>query len=511
MQTLSDLYRRNARLFPDRDAFVLGEERRSYRDFHARARRLASALMRNRTARQDTVGLFASNSITYFEICAGCEMSARISALFNFRSAAPELAYLIDHAGCSILFFEDRFASVVEAIRLNRAQECRFICIGSKVPHWAEPYDAFLETGRTDDTLDEPEADDVCTLFYTSGTTGRPKGVPWRHRAMLIAAQRSCMTEDPSTLQISPAFHIGGRCPPVAAMWNAGKTVLDEGFEAGRWLEIIQNERINTTFMVPIMMQAVLDHPDIDRFDHSSLEWVLAGSTAIPPSLLTRAIRRFGPVFYVGYGSTECAGVTRMKRSETNADTPEGVARLASVGPAETPVEICLLDEDGNRVAPGEVGEVCVRSPFFTGYWNDPEASREALFGEYFRTGDMGRFDERDFLYLVDRRKDMIISGGENIYSREVEDALDRHDAVSSVAVIGIPDAQWGERVVAVVVRAPGSDLPEDELIAFSRTQLAKFKCPKHIVFVEELPVSGTGKVDKACLRECYAGMGEKA
>ena len=180
-------------------------------------------------------------------------------------------------------------------------------------------------------------------------------------------------------------------------------------------------------------------------------------------------------------------------------------ARLASVGHAETPVEIALLDDNGQPVSTGEVGEVCVKSHVFKGYWNNPAATAEAMHGDYIRTGDMGRFDEREYLFLVDRRKDMIISGGENIYSREVEDALHRHPAVQSAAVIGVADQRWGEMVLAVVVIKPGADLTEADLIAFSQSQLARFKCPKQVCFVPELPLSGTGKVDKLTLRARFA------
>jgi acyl-CoA synthetase (AMP-forming)/AMP-acid ligase II len=208
----------------------------------------------------------------------------------------------------------------------------------------------------------------------------------------------------------------------------------------------------------------------------------------------------------VAYGYPENRGVTRLRRAETRADgPPEMTARLASVGHAETPVEVVILDEDGNPVPPGEVGEICVKNHVFSGYWMDPKASAAAMAGEFFRTGDMGRFDERFYLYIVDRKKDMIITGGENVYSREVEDALHRHPAVQAATVIGLADERWGERVTAVVVRRPGEDVAEADLIAFSQTQLARYKCPKQIWFAESLPLSGTGKIDKLTLRATYA------
>lgn len=508
MQTMLELYQLHARRYPDRDMFVGEGERRSYRDFYSRVTRLSSALARAGLARQDRAGIFAANSIAYFEIYGACEVGAFIAAAFNVRSAPPELAYLINHAEPRVLFFDAAGRASVEAVRATASSVTRYICIGADSPDWATPFEAFMDEGDPAGIGTAPEPDDYCNLFFTSGTTGRPKGVAYTHQALLTVGMRTAFEEEMSLLQVTPAFHIGGRCPSLGAVWNAGKTVLSAGFEPGNWLETVQNEKINTTFMVPMMMQAVLDYPGFRDYDVSSLQWVMAASTAIPPPLLTRAIEQIGQVFYVAYGSTECAGVTRLRRSETRADgPPEMTARLASVGHAETPVQIALLDDHGNPVAPGEVGEVCVKSHVFKGYWNDPAATAEAMHGEFVRTGDMGRFDEREYLYLVDRRKDMIISGGENIYSREVEDALHRHPAVQNAAVIGVADERWGERVLAVIVTRPGVALTQEELIAFSQSQLARFKCPKQVCFVPELPVSGTGKVDKLALRARFADV----
>jgi acyl-CoA synthetase (AMP-forming)/AMP-acid ligase II len=506
MQTMADLYRRNARLYPEREIFVFGETRRTYGDFLDRIRRLASALERAGLGHQDRAGVFAANSIAYFEVYGACEIGAFIAAAFNFRSAVPELEYLIGHARPRVLFFDEAALDKVDAVRAGVTGIERYILMGGNAPAWATAFEDFLNEGDPAGPDAVPAPGDYCNLFYTSGTTGRPKGVPWSHRVLLITASRTAPEEEMRILQVTPAFHVGGRAPSLGAIWNAGKTVLHSGFDATEWLETVQKERINVTFMVPMMMQAVLDHPRLHDYDVSSLQWVMAASTAIPPPLLTRAIAALGPVFYVAYGSTENAGIARLRRAETRADgPPEMTARLASVGHPETPVEVVILDEDGNQVPQGEVGEICVKSHAFSGYWMDPEASAAAMAGEFFRTGDMGRFDERFYLYIVDRKKDMIITGGENVYSREVEDALHRHPAVQAASVIGLSDERWGERVTAVVVRRPEQEVAEADLIAFIQTQLARYKCPKQIWFAEALPLSGTGKIDKLALRAAYA------
>jgi acyl-CoA synthetase (AMP-forming)/AMP-acid ligase II len=505
MKTMPDLYVRNANLYPDREIYVCGNVRRTYGEFLDRIRRLGSALEKAGLGHQDRAGIVASNCVEYFELYGACEMGGFIAAGYNFRSAPPELEYLIGHSAPRVLFFDPSNAEKVGAVRGNVAGIERYVFIGANAPGWATPFETFLNEGDPAGPDGSPSPEDYCVLFYTSGTTGRPKGVPWSHRVLITVAQRTAAEEETSLLQVTPAFHCGGRGPSLGAVWVAGKTVLHTSFDPTEWLETVQKERINITFMVPMMMQAVLDHPHMTEYDISSLQWVMAASTAIPPMLLTRAIAAMGQVFYVAYGSTECAGVTRLRRVETRADgPPEMTARLASVGHAETPVEVLLLDDHGKPVPQGEIGEICVKSHAFSGYWMDPKATADAMAGEFFRTGDMGRFDDRFYIYIVDRKKDMIISGGENIYSREVEDALHLHPAVQTAAVIGLPDERWGEKVAAAVVLKPGEVVAETDLIAFAQTQLARFKCPKQIWFVDSLPFSGTGKIDKLSLRAAY-------
>jgi len=260
--------------------------------------------------------------------------------------------------------------------------------------------------------------------------------------------------------------------------------------------------------MVPALMQAVLDHPDLANHDLSSLAYVMAASTAIPPPLLARVTACLGAVFYVACGSTEAGYVSRLRRSETRADGDERMTRrLSSVGQVLPWVSVVLLDDADRPVSDGEIGEICVRNYAFVEYWQDPVASAAARWGEgYVRTGDMGRFDEQGYLWVVDRKKDMIISGGENIFCREVENALHGHPSIQDVAVIGYPDEKWGESAMAVIVSRPGSIVAADDVVSlFCRTGLARYKCPKRIEVVEQLPMTAAGKVDKPALRRQWA------
>jgi acyl-CoA synthetase (AMP-forming)/AMP-acid ligase II len=485
MKTVADVYERNATHFAERTAYVHDERRVSHSLLLDRIRRLASAIHQTGARRQSRIGIVATNSLEYFELYGACEYAGYIIANYNFRSAVPEVA----------------------AVRAGAQGISRYVCIGETPPDWATSYADFIAEGNSSGPPIRAAERDFAHLFYTSGTTGKPKGVPIRQEALLITSQRMSLEEDVSVLQITPAFHVGGRGQGLGAFWNGGKVVIESSFDATRFLQLVHRERINITFMVPPMMQAVLDHPDFQSYDLSSLRWVMAASTKIPVPLLMKAREMIGPCFYTAYGGTETGGVTRMKRSDFQSDgSPSSLKRLESVGQFETPVEGRILDEEGNEVPIGQVGEICVKSYMWSGYWNNHVATLESMHGEFFRTGDLGYIDDRGYVFIVDRKKDMIISGGENIYSREVEDALQLHPAVYETAVIGQADAKWGETVCAVIVLRPGAAVTEEELQVFAQTRIARFKCPRRIIFLDEMPRTGSGKIDKVALRKAYSG-----
>jgi acyl-CoA synthetase (AMP-forming)/AMP-acid ligase II len=511
VKTLGQLLERNAWWYPDRDALVMDGERRSYADLYARASMLASALEKTGLPRQARIGVISQNSIQHHEIFAASDIGAFITAPVSFRAAPPEMEWLITDSGASVLFFQPEYADIVAGLR-DRIPDVRlYVCIGdatsAPAPDWATDYEAFLATGDSDGPRWRSTPDDYSTLFYTSGTTGRPKGVPHTHRGLITGARASAIAEWISLLQISPPFHVGGRGFVVGTYWVGGKTTLHRSFDPTALLRDVEKERVNHTFMVPAMVLALLDHPDIDKYDLSSLSHVMLASTAIPTEVLRRALARFGPVFFVAYGSTESGGLCKLPPFETTLDGDEkALARLASVGHFESDIDGVILDDDGNEVPVGTVGEVCVRnSHYFTGYWNNHKATIDAMHGNALRTGDLGYQDEQGYVFLVDRKKDMLITGGENVYSREVEEALDRHPAVRESAVIGVPDPKWGESVCAVIILEQDAVLTEAELIAFAQTQLAKYKCPREVHFVDDMPRQATNKTDKRALRALYS------
>jgi acyl-CoA synthetase (AMP-forming)/AMP-acid ligase II len=509
METISGLLERNAGAYPDKEAFIHGECRLTHRQFFEQACRLASGLHQLGMRRQDRFAILAMNCLEYFELDAAAAVGGYLAAQINFRLAPPEIAYVLKDAAPRVVVFEAQYAEIVGGLRARLPDVERWVCIGP-APEWAMSVEELAASGDVAGPPFRGRAGDFLYLYYTSGTTGKPKGVPWTQR-MVAAAGRMCalaseFSGDTRVLQVTPAFHIGGKGYPLGAAWLGGTTVLHRTFDPLSMLETIQRERITFTFMVAAMLQAVLDVPNVGGYDVSSLRSICSASAPIPVPLLKRGIEVLGPVFSVQYGMTEAGNVAALPRHEVNPDgTPDQVRRLASVGHVVPEVDFRVVDDQGRDCPPGAPGEVVIRSeaqlPF---YWNNSVATLEAIRDGWYHTGDIGVLDDEQYLFLVDRKRDMIISGGENVYSREVEEALAAHPDVVEASVIGVPDPKWVEAVKAVVVRRPGGSVDEAGLIAHCKTLIAGYKCPKSIAFVDELPRIATGKINKVALRDRY-------
>ncbi|WP_038207203.1 class I adenylate-forming enzyme family protein [Xenophilus azovorans] len=504
MLTFRSIIARNAAWYPDHPAYVEGGHSLTHARYADRVGRLAGALAARGVRRQDRVAILAMNSIAYCEVYGACEWSGAIAATINFRLAPPEVDWILADSGARVLFFEDPYAGLVDGLR-ERHPQLKLVCIGAAVP-WAEAYEDLLACGDAA-ASSVPEAGDGISLIYTSGTTGRPKGVLKTHRIEVRTAEMLALEMDVAAhgraLLATPLFHVGARNVRLAHMLRAGACVIARGFDAAAFPGLVQRERINTVFLVAAQLQMVLDLPGIDDYDLSSLVTVGMAGAPIPVPLLERAIRRIGRAIMVQYGMTE-GQIASLYRHELRPDgTAEEIRRIGSVGHSLPGGELRVVDDDGRDCPPEAPGEVWFRNDsVMAGYWNNSAATLETLAGGWMRTGDIGVLDAAGYLYLVDRKKDVIISGGENIYSREVEEALHRHPAVAESAVIGIPDERWGESVKAFVVLKTGAGASADELVEFARTQIAKYKCPKAIAFVAELPRLATGKVSKVALRE---------
>ncbi len=353
----------------------------------------------------------------------------------------------------------------------------------------------------------EADARDIAWIAYTGGTTGKPKGVVLPHRSMVTNVQMALADWDwpPEVrfLAVTPVSHATGvMVPPV--LLQGGTFHLADGYSPRGFLETVQAQRITTTFMVPTMIYALLDFAKLKDYDISSLETIIYGAASISPTRLGEALDTLGPVFMQLYGQTEAPNtITVLKKADHDKIQPQ---RLSSCGVPTVGNRVCLLDNDNAEVDAGEVGEICVRGPLvMDGYWRREQETAEVLQGEWLHTGDMARRDEQGFLYIVDRKKDLIISGGFNVFPREIEDVLSTHPAISAVSVIGVPDDKWGEAVTAVIVLRPGQSLDADEVKALVKDRKGSIYAPKTVRFIDELPETALGKPDKKALRNMFS------
>ncbi len=485
----------HARVEPARTAIVHEGRRISYGDLLERVRRAAGLLRARGIGPGDVVALLMKNSAAFVELALAASHAGAVLLPINFRLAADEVDYIVGHAGAKLMFVDDElvagaggFAPMVVLDASARA-DSRRLSPGVEPliePHYRAPADLFR-------------------LMYTSGTTDRPKGVMhsyqnyyWKCLDHIVVLG---LHRDERLLVVGPLYHVGAFDLPGLAVLMAGGTLcVVREFEPEPVLHTIASERITGAWMAPVMLNRLLAHPGRERFDLSSLRWLIGGGERTPEE----RIREFGSLFRSGryidaYGLTEtCSGDTLMEAGRE-------IEKIGSTGRALPHVSIEIRDDSGRTLPAGENGEICLRGPKVTsGYWRDPAKTAASFFGEWFRTGDIGYLDADGFLYLTDRKKDMIISGGENIASSEVERVLYQLAQVSEAAAIGLPDERWGERVVAVLVLRQGAALDQDELERHCRERLAGFKVPRQMIVTDALPRNPSGKVLKRVLRERY-------
>jgi acyl-CoA synthetase (AMP-forming)/AMP-acid ligase II len=502
-RNLGDILRANAEAEPDATAFVFADGTVTFAAHRMRGERLAAALGAIGLGRGDRVAVLSRNGREFMEVYAAAELGNVTVATINFRLAAPEIARVVADSTPRVLFFETVYASQVERLRPLGIVE-RFVAIGRGVPDWAIPYEDFVASGEGRPLPAPAAPDDIAHLIYTSGSTGMPKGVMRPHRAEIAVSEHFATVlgvERADRMQLMmPVFHVGARFLQMGAHYRRATCFIHAEFDPAAILAGIERDRITITHLAPTMVKALLDVPDVERFDLASLKAIVYSGAPMPVPLLEKGLRIFGPVFLQLYGMSE-GSATALRQSEHGTGTAADRRLLASVGRPAAGVVLRVADSDDRPLGVGEVGEIQTRTPtLLAGYWNNERATAETLRGGWYHTGDMGRVDEDGYVYLVDRAKDMIISGGENIYSREVEAAIDEHPAVEDVAVIGIPDEHWGESVLALVVtRDPA--LTAGDIIAHCKARIASYKKPKAVRFVAELPRLPSGKVNKVALR----------
>jgi long-chain acyl-CoA synthetase len=491
-----------------------GEYRATFGEHVDRVLRLGDGLRRELgVARGDRFAVMALNGHEYLELYHAGFLGSGVINPLNLRLAPKELAFILGDSETKVCFVDAFFAPLIDAVRAEAGIE-KVVLIGAgEVPHDIA-YEDVVAAGRAV-VPEEPEEDDPVILMYTGGTTGLPKGVLLDQRAEMLnmyhVGMRWGLAERFVYLHQTPMFHAASMGGILGIPAAGGASTFVPMFEPKAVLDAIETHKVTMTVMVPTMIGMLFNHPDFDPVRMASLEILTYGASPMPTSLLEQLLEQFpGLDVYQGYGMTESSAVLTSLGPDEHR---RGGALLRSAGRALTGVVLTIQDVDGNVLAAGETGEVCARAGnFMTEYWKRPKETREAFRGGWYHTGDAGYLDEEGYLFLVDRVKDMIVTGGENVYSAEVESAIASHTCVEQVAVIGIPDEKWGEAVLAVVVAREGTAVTEDELREHCRERIAGYKVPKRIEFRDEpLPLSGAMKVLKRELRAPYWEGKERA
>jgi fatty-acyl-CoA synthase len=509
-QNLADMVRARAKTRRNAIVFEFEGRQTSFAELDINTNRVANALQALGVKPRERIAYLGKNSDFYFELLLGAMKANVVMAPVNWRLAGPEIAFIVEDCKAPVLFVGPEFITQVNNIRTQLPGVRSIITTEGGAPEWQD-FTIWRDAQSGDDPKVAIAPKDIAIQLYTSGTTGKPKGAMLSHANFLNLVRAggdarpdwNTWNEDDVSLVAMPIFHIGGSGWGVLGVYHGATGVIAREFDPTKVLDFFEQSGITKLFMVPAAMQFVVRQPRARQVDFSKLKYMLYGASPIPAALLKECIEVFKCGFVQMYGMTETTGTIVALSPE---DHVEGMERMRSAGKALPGVEIAILDADGTPLPPRQVGEIATRSGSnMMGYWNLPEATAATLRTDgWLRTGDAGYMDEDGYLYIHDRIKDMIISGGENIYPAEVESALCDHPDVAEAAVIGVPDDKWGEAVKAVVVMKPGKQATATDIINFTRERIAGFKTPKSVEFLPALPRNPSGKILRRQLREPY-------
>ena len=498
---------------PDKTAVIDGEFTSTFAGHLERVLRLGEALRANGVGPGDRFAVMALNGHQFLELYHASLLTGAVINPLNLRLAPKELEFILSDSGSKICFADGFFGASIDKVRAAAGLEQVVLIGAGDVPHEVG-YEEFLASGGAR-MPDEPDEDAASVLMYTGGTTGLPKGVVLDQRALMLdvykVATRWVMDESYVYLHQTPMFHAASLGGILAIPGIGGVSTSVPLFSPDGVIDAIEKHRVTMTVMVPTMVAMMLDHPSFDPKRLESLSILTYGASPMPTALLERLLSVLPDVqVFQGYGMTESCGLLTCLGPEEHR---RGGQLLRSAGRPMPGSVVSIQDEEGRILAPGETGEVCAKAGnYMREYWNRPEETEAAFRGGWYHTGDAGYTDEQGYVYLVDRVKDMIVTGGENVYSAEVENAISSHPAVAQVAVIGIPSEQWGEEVLAIVVPKPDATVSEGDIKAWARERIAGFKVPKSVQFrAEPLPLSGAMKVLKRELRAPYWEGRERA
>ncbi len=512
-----------AMVVPERDALVCGDKRVTFETMADRVNRLANWLQSVGAGPDNPVGAVSTNGMEYVETYYA---AAKIGATFvplNYRAKHEELTYMINTSDVHVLFVGERYLDLVGKLQPELTTVRHFVCYDKPVDGMGH-----LEQILTSASADEPFVDvdesKPTVLIYTSGTTSQPKGVALSYLNLSVYVTNTMSPADPSehgevTLLSVPIFHVAGVTPIMSSVWGGRTLVILPQFDPELWLKAVEKERVTHSFVVPTMLKRIMDHPDFHKHDLSSLKLITYGAAPMPYEVVSKAVDVFNCGLMNAYGQTESTStMTFLGPDDHNIPHEAGperekkMHRLRSVGRGMDDVEIAMMDDDGKILEAGHEGEICVKGPrIMSEYHKQKEATAAAIHDGWLHTGDVGYLDEDGYLFITGRKKDLIIRGGENISTGEIEATLDEHPQIDESAVIGVPDVEWGEVIKAIIVPAKGQKPDQAELTAYVKAKLASYKAPAYYAFVDELPRNPMGKVLKTELRKLYGKAGDGA
>lgn len=498
---VGELLNRAAHKAPDKVAFVYNEQSRTFLEMKERAHQLAGWFQSEGMLNHDKVGFILKNGLPFVEVFFGIALSGNVGVPINFRLSADEIAYIVNNSDSRLLIIDEEYVPIIQAIQDRIPKVEKVVVVGSEHKN-----DIHYESIFSVQKMFTPQAtltdDDPCMIVYTSGTTGKPKGAVLTHKNLCQNGMNMLWEAgiglNFKQLIVAPLFHIAAMSTLINNCYVEGTSIIHREFHPVAVLETISKEKINAIFLVPAMWNFLFQVPHLTSFDLRSVQIGITGGAITPVEIKKRIMEHFPNAgLYDAFGQTEMSPVTTCLHPEDTLRKPE------SVGRPVINVEVRVVDDKMNDVPVGEIGEIVYRGPTtMKEYYKNPEATEEVFNGGWFHSGDLVKMDEEGFIYIVDRKKDMIISGGENIYPAEIEEVLYTHPDILECAVIGVPDPDWGENVKAYIVLKPEKTLQENDIIDYCTKKLASYKKPKEIEFIEQLPRNAAGKVLKQVLRK---------
>jgi len=522
---LTETLTKALKLFPEKHAIVCGEKKWTYQEFGDRINRLSHSLKVFGIGKDDKVAILHPNCHTFLEAYYAIPQIGAISVPINYRLSPREIAFILQDSESKILITDSMFRNQIDPIRREIQGIEKILWTGEVLGSPCLPagrndsidlnYEKVLQHAKSSPLPDPPSnGEDIAQIYYTSGTTGRPKGVMLSHKNVTTHALGTIaeihLTDCDVWIHVAPLFHLADAWATWAVTWVGGTHVLVREFDARMVLETIQREKVTLTNLIPTMLNLMVNHPDVGKFDYRSLRVLLSGGAPIAPEVVRKIVKTFKCDYIQTYGMTETSPyltLSILKEHFKKLSNEDQLRFKSKTGREFIGVALKVVNDRGEEVKKDEkeVGEIIVKGDIVTeGYWKLPEETKKSIKNGWLYTGDMAVIDEEGYVTIVDRKKDMILTGGENVYSTEVENILYMHTAILECAVVGVPDQKWGESVKGIVVLKPGKKATEQEIIQFCKEKMAHYKAPKSIDFIKALPRTGSGKIHKKGLRDKY-------